>query len=84
MQHGVDAAELGALEARIEIAPVEVVADRRAGEVGVLLPVAEIVDGDDVVDAERVQAAQQIGADHPGGAGDDDPHAAAPAPNSSS
>ena len=71
-------------EARVEVAPVEVVGDRGAGEVDELGAVAQVVDGDDVVDADRVQAAQQVGADHSGGAGDDDSHADPPLPNSSS
>ena len=84
VEDGVDAAELAALEAAVEVAPVEVVADRGTGEVGVLGAVAQVVDGDDVVDADRVQAAQQVGADHSRRAGDDDSHAAPFAANSSS
>jgi hypothetical protein len=84
VEDDVDAAQLAALEAAVEIAPVEVVADRRAGEVGVFRAVAEIVDGDDVVDADRVQAAQQVGADHARRSGDDDSHGASFAAASSS
>ena len=84
MEHGVDLAELAALEAAVEVAPVEVVADRGAGEVDVLLAVAEVVDGEDVVDPDRVQPAQQVRADHPRGAGDDDSHRVPFVANSSS
>ena len=84
MEDGVDPAELAALEARVEVAPVEVVGDLCAGEVGEFGAVAQVVDGDDVVDADRVQPAQQVGADHSGSAGDDDSHADPPPPNSSS
>jgi hypothetical protein len=84
VKHGVDLAELAALEAAVEVAPIEVVADCRAGEVDVLQTVAEIVDCEDVVDADRIQAAQQVGADHPRRAGDDNSHRVSFAANSSS
>jgi hypothetical protein len=44
-------AELSAHEARVEIGAVEVVGDTRAEQVAKLRPVAQVVDGDDVVDA---------------------------------
>ena len=52
MQHGVDLAELAAREAGIELVLVEVVGDLRAQQVAELGAVAQVVDGDDVVDAD--------------------------------
>ena len=75
MQHRVDPAELAAREAGVELVLVEVVAEARAEQVAVLLAVGQVVDGDHVVDADRVQAMNEVAADHAGRSGDDDLHA---------
>ena len=75
MQHGVDAAEFAAREAGVELALVEVVADLRIEQVAVLRAIGQIVDGDHVVDADGVEAVDEVAADESGRAGDNDPHA---------
>ncbi len=77
-------AEVAARETRVELAAVEVVGDARVAQVAVFGAVREVVDRDDVVDAGRVEAAQQVGADHAGSAGDHHFHCGASGANSSS
>jgi hypothetical protein len=76
VQHRVDLAELAAPEPGIEVVLVEVVGNLRAEQVAVLRSVGQVVDGDHVVDADRVQPMHQVRANHAGRAGDDDSHAA--------
>jgi hypothetical protein len=75
VQHGVDPAEFAAGEALVEVAAVEVVRQLRAEQVAVLGPVGQVVDGDHVVDAHRVEPVNDVAADHAGRAGDDHLHA---------
>ena len=83
VEHGVEPTQLAAREAVEELVLVEVVGDAARREVGNLSPSVEVVDGDDVVDAERVEPVHEVGADEAGGAGHDD-FMAFPHPNSSS
>jgi hypothetical protein len=74
VEHRVDAAELAAREPPVELAPIEVVAETGTEQVAVLRTVGQVVDGDHVVDADRVQSLHEVAADHAGRSGDDDSH----------
>jgi hypothetical protein len=67
-------AELAARKAGVELAPVEVVAELRAQQVPVLRAIGQIIDRDHVVDADCVQAVDEVAADHAGGSGDNNLH----------
>ena len=84
MEDAVDLAELAGGEPAVEVAPVEVVADRGADEIAKLGAVGQVVDRDHVVDADRVEAVHEIGPDHSRSTGDDDPHGWSFLENSSS
>ena len=60
-----------------ELLLVQVIQEVALEQVAELAAVAEVVHCDDVLAALRVQSAQQVAADKPGGAGDDD-HAGSP------
>jgi hypothetical protein len=74
VQHRIDLAEVAVCEALVELALVEVVAELRAQQVAVLRAVGQVVDGDHVVDALRVQPVDDVAADHAGRAGDNHLH----------
>src|SRR6185312_2151409 len=66
--------ELAPREAVVELTPVEVVTEARAEKIAVFRPVRQVIDGDDVIDALRIQSVDDLAADHAGSAGDDDSH----------
>ncbi len=75
MQHGGDVVlEVAGRDARDEFVLVQVIGDVAVGEVAELVGVAQIVDGDDVGLAARIERTNQVGSDETGGAGDDDVH----------
>ena len=53
---------------------VEIVGDVAVGEVFEFLPVGEVVNGDDVGDAARIECFDDVAADKAGRAGYDDAH----------
>ena len=74
MEDRIDPPQLPEREAVVEFAPVEVVADPGAQEIAVFRALGEIIDGDHIIDADRIQSMHQVAAHHPGGAGHHDSH----------
>ena len=73
VKHGCDVVvEIAVADAEQELVLVEVVGDVAIGEIAKLVAVGEIVDGDDVRFAARVQRLDEIRSDEAGRAGDDD------------
>ena len=72
MEHGFDLAEIALGEQVVEHVGVDVVGDLQVGQVAELVALRQVVDGDDVVDAARVQALDDVAADETGSAGDHD------------
>ena len=61
-------------EPRQKLVLVEIVGDLAIGEIAELVGARQIVDGDDVGLAARVERPDEIRSDEAGGAGDDDVH----------
>jgi len=66
--------EIAVARAEQELFLVEVIRDRAVGEIAEFVATRQIVDGDDVRLAARVQRLDDIRADEPCSAGDDDVH----------
>src|SRR5688572_28095162 len=72
MKDRFDLAETAALQSLQELGLVEVVGDSAIDQVAELATVAQIVDDYDVVATATIELANQIAANEPGPAGDDD------------
>ena len=66
--------EVAGADARDEFVLVEVIGDVAVREIAELVGVVQVVDGDDVAFAARVERPDQVRTDEAGGAGDDDVH----------
>src|SRR6185437_4315422 len=66
--------EIAVGDAQQEFFLVDVVGDAAADEIAELVALRQVVDGDDVTLAARVQRLDQVGSDESGGAGHDDVH----------
>ncbi len=72
VEHSLHLAVCALGKARVELLQVHVIGDAQITQVAEFGAIAQIIDGDDVVDSALVQRAHQIAADEAGGAGDDD------------
>ena len=66
--------EVACADARDEFVLVEVIRDIAVREIAELVGIPQVVDGDDVALAARVERPDQVRPDESGGAGDDDVH----------
>jgi hypothetical protein len=74
VKHAIDGAVVAIGETQIKLGMIDIVGDLQIGQIAELVPIAEVIDGDDVGDAALVQARDDVAADESGGSCHHDGH----------
>ena len=69
VKNNVDLAELAACEPSVELVAVKIVREPRAQQIAILRPLGQIIDGNDLIDADGIETLHEIAANKPGSAG---------------
>ena len=72
MEDRLDPAEIAACEHLVKRRGINVICNAQIRQIAKLVALRQIVNGDDVIDAARIEPLDEVAADKTGGAGDND------------